>query len=283
MRQIKLIITSLLLLSTFTLVLAGGGWTKKKKRMFIKLNQFALFGDRYYNPEGSVIDIRPGIALYSTSIYAEYGITDRLTGIVYLPFFSRSIKNKLVTLHDEVLPGDELNSLGDTDISLKYGIIQNKPIVLSASLTLGLPLGVSAGGSTNSLSTGDGEFNQMISLEASHSFYPLNLYVSTLVSLNNRTKNLSDEFRYGLEVGYTYKSLIGIVRLYGVDSFMNGDEVIDPVQGIFSNNLEYTSIAYEAAYNLSKKVGLSGSIVTAISGKRVLANPSYSFGIYMNL
>ena len=283
MNKAKLITTSLLLFFTCSMVIAGGGWTKKKRRVFIKLSQFRLVADRYYNPEGSIIDIKPGISLYNTSIYAEYGITDRLTAIVYLPFFSRSIKNELVKLNGDIISGDELNSVGDTDFSLKYGLIQNKPIVVSASLTLGLPIGVSAGGNSNSLSTGDGEFNQMVTLEASHSFHPVNLYVSTLVGLNNRTKGLSDEFRYGLEVGYTHKNLTGIVRLYGVNSFMNGKEVIDPVQGIFSNNLEYTSVAYELAYNLSKKVGLSGAIVTAVYGKRILANPSYSFGIYMNL
>ena len=263
-------------------IIAGGGWTSKKNSAFVKFNQFILVADRYYNPEGNSIPVEPTISLFTSSVYAEYGITDRLTGVIYFPFFSRSTLNSLKKLNGTISEGDELNSLGDTDLTLKYGLIQNKSIVVSTSLTLGLPLGVSAGGSTKSLATGDGEFNQMITMEASHSFYPVNAYLTALVSLNNRTKSLSDEFRYGLEAGYTYKKFIGIMRLYGVKSLNNGSTTIDPVQGVFSNNVEYMSLTYELAYNFSDKFGLSVSKGTAFSGKRILANPTYTIGAYLN-
>ncbi|NJM26575.1 MAG: hypothetical protein HC859_14985, partial [Bacteroidia bacterium] len=102
-------------------------------------------------------------SLYSTSFYGEYGITDRFTGIVYLPFFVRSTLNEVrYNQSGNSIPGDAVNSLGDAEVSLKYGLIVNKPIVMSATLTLGLPLGETRGGDQQILQTGDGEFNQML-------------------------------------------------------------------------------------------------------------------------
>ncbi|MFT7034318.1 MAG: hypothetical protein ACJA2S_002832 [Cyclobacteriaceae bacterium] len=279
-RKIFIMFSAILLIST--IAEAGGGWTQKKGTTYAKLNQFGIVADSYFNPEGNIIPVQPTISFYSTSLYAEYGITDRLTGILYFPFFSRSVLNNLEKLNGDFMEGDELNSIGDTDLSLKYGLVQDKSIVVSTSLTLGLPLGVSAGGETGSLSTGDGEFNQMITVEASHSFYPFNAYVTALVGFNNRTQHLSDEIRYGLEAGYTYKKLIGIVRMYAIKSMNNASAAIDPVQGLFSNRVEYMSMTYQLAYNFTDKFGLTVSKGTAFTGKRILADPSYSVGVYFN-
>jgi len=279
-RKILTIFAIVLLMNT--IAEAGGGWTQKKGTTYAKLNQFAIIADSYYNPEGNIIPVQPTISFYSTSLYAEYGITDKLTGILYFPFFSRSVMNNLEKLNGDFVNGDELNSIGDTDLSLKYGLVQDKSIVVSASLTLGLPLGVSAGGESGSLSTGDGEFNQMMTIEASHSFYPVNAYVTILAGFNNRTKHLSDEIRYGMEAGYTYKKLIGIVRMYSIKSLNNASAAIDPVQGLFSNRVEYMSMTYQLAYNFTDKFGLTVSKGTAFSGKRILADPSYSVGAYFN-
>ena len=279
-RKIFLVVFVMLLVNTA--VKAGGGWTQQKGKTYAKLNQFAIVADSYFNPEGNIIPVQPTISFYSTSLYAEYGITDRLTGVLYFPFFSRSVLNNLEKLNGDFVKGDELNSIGDTDLSLKYGLIRDKSIVVSASLTLGLPLGVSAGGETGSLSTGDGEFNQMMTIEASHSFYPVNAYVTAIAGFNNRTKHLSDEFRYGLEAGYTHKKLIGIVRMYSIKPMNNASAAIDPVQGLFSNRVEFISITYQLAYNFTDKFGLSVSMGTAFSGKRILADPSYSVGAYFN-
>ncbi len=264
-------------------VQAGGGWTQAKGKAYLKLSQFALIADSYFNPEGNIIGVQPKISFYSTSIYAEYGITDRLTGVLYFPFYSRAVLNNLQKLNGDFVKGDELNSVGDTDLTLKYGLIKDKPVVVSASLTLGLPLGKPVGGKTQSLSTGDGEFNQMITLEASRSFYPIPAYATVLVAFNNRTKGLSDEWRWGAEAGYTFKKLTAIARLYSVQSFENSDKEEDPVQGIFSNNIEYLSLTYQLAYSFNDKFGVSTSLGTAFSGKRILADPTYTVGAFLKL
>ena len=260
----------------------GGGWPQPKGDGYLKLNQFAMRANRYFNPEGTLIDVRPKISVYTSSIYMEYGITEKLTGVVYFPFFSRVTLNNFERLDGTVDEGDFVNAIGDTDLTLKYGIVTDQATVVSASFTAGLPLGNEAGGRTRSLQTGDGEFNQMVSIDISHSFYPLPVYVSVYTGINNRTRNLSDEFRYGFEAGYTHKSWLTVLtKLYGVKSLRNGDPATSPNQGLFSNNVEFFSISPEVILDIKRHFGFTANVSWALSGQQILAAPAYSIGAYL--
>ena len=274
----------LILLFLPCLSYAGGGWPQKKGHGFFKLGFWWLRSDEYFAPNGEIIDIATA-GIHTVSFYGEYGITDRLTGIVYFPFFSRATLNEQVsgTTGDLLAEGDAVNSVGDTDVTIKYGLLQNTPVVVSASLTLGLPLGNEAGGDTQLLQTGDGEFNQMVTIEASRSFSSLGAYATVLFAFNNRSNNFSDEIRYGLEAGVTMRNFTLLGRLYGVESLENGNDLETPSNGIFSNNIEFLSFSPELIYTYNDKYGITASVGTAFSGKRVLAKPSYSFGLFMKL
>ena len=282
--QVGQIILIFLLFFLFQLpAVAGGGWTQPRGSGFFKLGQSVLIAGSYFQPNGEIIEI-PTISLYTTSLYAEYGITDRLTTVVYFPFFVRSTLNRTEFVSGlEAEPGDFVNSLGDADVGFKYGLITEGPVVVSAGITLGLPLGETAGGNTNILQTGDGEFNQLITIEASHGFGNVPLYATALLGFNNRTKNFSEEFRYGLEVGYSFNKITAQLRLYGVESFKNGDARGGAGNTIFANDTEYLSITPEIAYNLNEKVGITASAGFAAFGSKILASPNYGVGIFWKL
>jgi protein XagA len=265
--------------------MAGGGWPQPKGKGYFKLGQSYLLSSYYFDGNGNIIDLTPSFGYFSTSFYGEYGFTDRLTGIIYLPFFARSIKNELQYNQSGIREaGDALNSFGDTDISIKYGLIVNKPIVVSASLLLGLPLGNNGKDNANALQTGDGEFNQLLRIDASHSFHPKPVYVSAYVAFNNRTKGFSDEVRFGAEVGLTFKKFIPILKLNVVKSLFNGDAAaIESGNGSFSNNTEYISPTIELNYQITDKVGVSGSGGFALAAKNILASPNWGLGVYLKL
>lgn len=270
-----------------TTVFAGGGWTHKKHHGYFKISQWWILSNQHYTDQGR-IDPNITSGLFNTSIYGEFGFTDRLNGIIYLPFFSRAVRHNLfsATTGDLILAGTAINSIGDTDIGIKYGLIQDKKFVLSTTLTLGLPLGNPSGGNDGSLQTGDGEFNQMLSFDLSTSvpIGKVNTYYSVYAGYNNRTKGFSDEFRYGLEAGVTFfNSLTTIFRLYGVKSTLNGSATIDNATSVFSNNAEYSAFSAEIAYNINDKVGLSASVAGAFAGKLIYANTAYSVGVYFKL
>ncbi len=272
----------LLLFSGLLPAVAGGGWPQPKGKGYYKLGQNWITSDSFYGPNGDIVTIR-STALYTTSFYGEYGITNRLTGILYFPFFVRNTLNEEHYIPSGTLiPGEALNSLGDSDLAFKYGVITDKPVVLSATLSLGLPIGETSGGESGILQTGDGEFNQMIRFDASGSFYPVPLYASVYLGFNNRTENFSDEIRYGVEVGYTFfKKLTVISKLNVVESLFNGSDVAAESNGIFSNNTEYVSPMLEIGYSVTDNWGFSCSGGFAFSGKNILASPNFGVGVYL--
>jgi len=285
MRKASLfILISLIVTSS---VWAGGGWTHKKRHGYFKLSQWWIISNQHFTDQGR-IDPNITSGIFNTSIYGEYGFTDRLNGIVYLPFFSRAFRNNLysATTGNLIMEGQAINSVGDTDIGIKYGLIQDKRFVLSTTLTLGLPLGISNGGIDGTLQTGDGEFNQMLSVDFSTSkaIGKINTYYSTYIGYNNRTNGFSDEIRYGVEAGATFfKSLTAIIRVYGVKSTFNGSSSTDNATSIFSNNAEFTAYSAEVAYDINDKFGFSASVASAFAGKLIYANNAYSVGVYLKL
>ena len=263
---------------------AGGGWPAPKGGGYFKLNEYVIRSKYYYAPSGDIIDIATA-SIYISSLYGEYGLTNRLTGIAYVPFFSRATLNEQVDRNGNLIAlGDAVNSFGDTDLSLKYALITNKPIVMSATITFGFPFGKSQGGSTQVLQTGDGEFNTMVSLEVSKGIHGGKGWINGLLAFNNRSNNFSDELRWGLEIGHKLgnKWTAGL-KLYDVNSLNNGSDLETPTNGIFSNNIEYLAITPELNYSIKENFGISTSVGFAATGKRILASPSYSLGVFMTL
>lgn len=284
MKTLVLFVSSLLLSVS---VFAGGGWPQLKGKGYFKLNQFWIVANQHYTSTSN-IDPNGTRGSYFTNIYGEYGISDRFTGIVYWPFYARSTVHEQVsgTNGQTITPGDAINGIGDMDLSIKYGLTPGKRIAVSASLLLGLPLGQSSGGVDGTLQTGDGEFNQMLQLDAGTSIKVGNLYpyANVFVAFNNRTNGFSDEFRYGVEVGLEYKFLFAVVRMHGVHSFKNGELNFNTAgTSLFANNAEYLAITPELAVKFSDAWGVSGSIGTAVWGKLIFAKPTYSVGVYFKL
>lgn len=276
-----------LMVFAYTTVLAGP-WPRVKGELYFKVDQWWVIFDKYYDHNKNKESLPRTRSIGSTSIYAEYGISDQLTAIVYFPFFSKATLYELKDINSGsiIKEGDAVNSVGDTDITVLLNLIKDKPIVLSASLTLGLPFGIDRGGQDGSLQTGDGEFNQVLKMEAGSTVKVgnLNPYFTLFVGINNRTQDFSDELRYGAEAGVSLNFITLIMRTYGVKSFFNGSAN----ESLFSkvpaaNNTEYLTIAPELAINFSRKAGMSFSYFKALSGRFYFSNPSYSLGVYVKL
>ena len=264
---------------------AGGPWPQPKNGGYIKISEWWIIANQHYTDAGQ-IDPNLTNGLFNSSIYAEYGLTDRLTGTLYFPFFSRAYFNNTVsgTTGETLIPGEAINSIGDTDISLKYNLIQGS-VPISATLTLGIPLGNDGGGSLGTLQTGDGEFNQMLSLDAGTGFQlgSANAYASISAGYNNRTEGFSDEFRFGLEagIGLFKNRLTAIARLYGTQSLRNGVEgQRENSTSIFANNSEHLTFGPELAFNITDEWGVSAGFGTALSGALIYAATSYNVGVY---
>lgn len=289
MKKILLLfVLSSISLSTIT---AGGPWPQLKGKGYFKLSEWWVIFDQHYTDQG-LIDPNVTTGVFNTSLYAEYGLTDRLTGIVNTPLLSRNYMNNIVsnTTQEVITPGEAINTIGDIDLGIKYGLTPaGSKFPIAASLILGLPTGTLSGGTQNNLQTGDGEFNQFLKIDAGTSFSLQNknaLYVAGYLGFNNRTNDFSDEYRLGLEtgVGLMNQKLWLTGKLDIVESLKNGATAETTTStSIFANNAEFTSVTLEANYYLMNRIGLSASIGSAVRGEIIAAAPSYSLGVFFDM
>ncbi len=276
----------------FTLIvsnMASAQWTKEKGDGYYKLSAWYLESNQHYTNTGE-IDPNVTRGQFTINFYGEYGISDAFNIIGYIPFFSRTYQNDVLsgTTGNLLTEGEALNSIGDIELGLKYGIIQKDNWALSASLIFGVPTGNDSGGSDGSFQTGDGEFNQYLKTAIGIPFHlgDSNSYASAYFGYNNRTKGFSDELRSGLEIGFhTIKDKLWLIgKLSTIQSLNNGTLNAQTSQGsIFANNVEFTSLGIEANYYFTKTLGLSLNYTGALSGRIIYAAPSYSAGVFLDI
>jgi protein XagA len=276
---IKTIFYIILILSLTPSVSTAQAWTKSKGKGFYKLDFSSIKAADIFNTKGEVTPFRT-LGNYTTSFYGEYGITDKITAVAYVPFFVRNVLNETKgnQTRNIIEQGITNNNFGDMDLGFRFALPINK-VAVSANLILGIPTGDAK--QKNALFTGDGEFNQMLKLAAGTG--GKRWWGQTAVGFNNRTKGFSDEFRYDFEVGYKFFNdrFLAILKINGIESFNNGS-VSEANTGLFSNNVEYMGIGPEFLYyaNAQKTIGISARIAGATKGQNVLAAPSMSVGVF---
>ncbi len=263
----------------------ANGWPLPKGHGFFKLDFSSIRARQFYGMDGNLYDINGAKTLlgnYTTAFYGEYGLSNRLTAIAYVPFLVRSTVNEGVgAISGEVLqPGLENTAFGDVDLGLRVGLLRKGAWVLSTSFMLGIPSGDFD--NPDLLYSGDGEFNQLVKLEWGYG--QNRWYASGFAGFNHRTKGFSEEFRYHLEAGYWLLpgALLASAKLSGVESFNNGDPG-GSGNGLFSNNVEYVSPQVALTYEHRQKWGVSAQIAGAVQGQNVLAAPAVSLGFYVKL
>lgn len=282
----KLFITIISLFITTSVV---AQWTKGKGKGYYKLSTWSLVANKHYTDTGET-DPNATRGTFTTSFYAEYGVSNKFDLIAFVPFFTINYQNKVIgaTRGTLLSEGASLNSFGDTDIGIRYALVKKSKVALSAMVKFGIPTGKTTGGNEQAiLQAGDGEFNQHLQLDLGLPFKLFNIssYGKALAGYNIRSEGFSDEIHFGTEVGFNLLSskiwLVG--RFYVLKSTKNGNEDIAANGSIFANNIEYNNLGFEAAYYISKKIGVSYTFTTAVSGRIISAAPSHSAGIFLDI
>ncbi len=274
---------ALLLAFLFTATTArADGWPQPKGFGFFKLDYSGIFARKFFGPDGKLYDINgvgTRLGSHTIAFYGEYGLTDRLTAIAYVPFLMRNTVNEGVgSITGEILqPGLGNTNVGDADIALRYGLLKKNGWVVSASVWAGLPIGDSDNPSL--LYTGDGEFNQQV--RAEWGYGTARWYATGFLGINNRTEGFSEEFRYSAEWGYwlVKERFMATVRVMGVESFKNGTPT-NSGNGLFSNNVAFASPQLALTYEHKKRWGIQLQAAGAVTGRNALAAPALSVGIY---
>jgi len=261
----------------------AGAWTQTKGKAYLQLGTRITIANQFYEPGGRKVDITT-LGDYVFSIYGEFGITDNITVFGSFPLLRRLTVNRIEGRDSgtEYFPGDSKTGISDFKIGTRIGLVKFGSTVVSASLAFGIPVGDNE--QKNGLYTGDGEFNQHLTLGVGHSFSGP-LYVSGNIGFNNRTNGYSDEFTFFFEAGYKFtRSLLVIMKFNGVETLRNGeDETLGGAGGLFANNQRYLALGPEIIYSITNSFGVNAGVVTAAYGENVVSGLAYKLGFYFKL
>ena len=276
MKRLAYFILFFTVIVSYTSFTYAGGWTQPKGKGYFKLSQQVVRADGITLPNGDSHDIPPTVSGYTTSLYGEFGILDRVSLVGYMPVYTNFSADL------DGIPSS--SGIGDWDVGVRIGLLTSGPTVVSLQAMAGLPLGDS--GDDIVLWTGDGEFNQHVSIQVGHSLYPTPAYLSGSFGYNNRQSdesdpeaNYADEFRYSLEAGLMLGERLGITAwLRGVEAVDRADDEFHP-----RNDIEYLSFGPEVNFNITPNAGITASMSTFTRSHNLLDAPVWEFGLFLKL
>ena len=247
----------------------AGGWTHAPGKGYFKLNEQLIKSDSYFQPSGRKTDITE-LSRYTTSLYGEFGLVDRLTLVGYIPFYQRISEDR---------HGSETKTgTGDWELGARIGLLTNRATVVSIQIMAGLPLGDSYTDQEVGLFTGDGEFNQLFSLQVGHSLWPTPGYLKAEIGFNNRESDYSDELRYALEAGFMAGERVGF------SAWVRGVKALGTADGEWTrNDQQYVSFGPEINFHITSSAGITAGVTKYTGAHNVLDAPAWDIGVFFNL
>ena len=263
---------------------AGGGWIKEKSKGYYKLSQAWVSSEGYFSGENG-FSPRLNSSLLTTSFYMEHGLGQGVSLELYAPFYIKHRVEGVIEVDSVDLNIDDgIGGFGDTDIGLRFQLYKSDLLNVSGTVRLGLPTGGTAKGDRENLFTGDGEFNQLMRVDASLPFGNKKVggFLNTYAGFNNRQTPFNDEVHFGIETGIsTAQSRLWLIgRITGIRAgkgnateFTNG----------FTQSNSFTNYMVEAAFYMDDNLGFSVSYTGSIDGNVLLVASVYNAGIFLDI
>lgn len=249
------IITSYLLLLQ-TAVFGQSGWTREKGGAFVQVSLSTFSSNDFYSTNGELFDQGEDFQSQALTIYGEYGITSRITGIRNLPLYKSN----------RFSGTDRVGGVSDIRIGAKYALSQKLPI--SFAVEAEIPTGdgfnfadvrepVVPGQQIN-LPVSDGEFNVWSTLAVSKSLPTGKTYGSFYGQYNIRTQGFSDQYRLGLELGQRFIDRIWLIGRLGIQEGVSENSQPN-VSFLYGEGTTYTTYGLTAMADLTNILKLTAS------------------------
>lgn len=259
----------------------AGAWTRKQHTLYSKLSFSTLSTNTFYTRDGGKLTTAD-FRTWSTDIYGEYGVLDRLTAIAKIPILKSA---SFETTGSKA-------GIGDVGIGFRYGIISQTSTPVAITTFFEFPSGdenglasLNDGSGVVRLPTGDGEFNTRIVASISHSFHPVPAFISVDAGYNIRTEGFTNEYMFGLQAGYKPAPgfwIQGILQALGPVGRTNPDLQGGGVRLGLGEGVQYTAYGFGVAYEIVENVSLSfdyhsafGKTTNIYSGANLIAGISY--------
>lgn len=260
---------------------AQSGWVKKKNDLYAQVNYIGFQSDNYFSIFGDQVTTAK-FKQNTVGLYAEYGLGKRFA-LEY---------NHVLYRWNSVETTETVSGFGDLFVGVKYGILDGK-IPLAIIVGPELPIGNAALISRNKsdpntflfLPTGDGEWNFLTTLAASHPIKGLPAYISMYTTFNYRTNykssNFSHQLRSGVEIGF--QPLNGLWLQTKVRTYLSLGDPEPGIDFIRGEGTEFTVFEFGGSYEFIKSWMIVGSVATysdlIVSRKNLYSSPNFSIGV----
>lgn len=256
-------------------------WTQNKGKAYTQLsyttipNYDAIFSDSNEDLLGTYSD-------NTLQVFGEYGLTDKTSLLVNLPF-------KLISVTDFEDPridcsGDcrrdyKSNSLGNISIGLKHNFY-NKNWLISGQLTV--EANTSSFNANSGIRTGYDAWSFTPLLLAGKGFGKT--YLQGFIGADIRTNDYSSNFKIGGEIGRKISKKIWLIGFLDISkSFENGNISLpfqQNITGLYVNDQEYGSFGFKGIGEFTDNFGVTAGFGGAFFGNNVAKQAAVTFGLY---
>ncbi len=253
--------------------LFGGAWTMPKGKIYTRIAYNYYYSNEEFTFGGGKkdMDFHGRFRDYNFSLYAEYGITDRLTILTSLYFKQIKKEDRYVKI--------TTNGIGDIDLGLKLNIFKGPKGVFSIQGLVKIP---EAYDEDDALPLGNGQYDYEIRGLMGFSLWPkIPGYLNLEFGYRWRTEEPADELRYLLEFGMDFtKKFYGRIKLDGIKGLGNGKEDKDIAGNpTLSYNYDLGKLDITFGYKITKNTSIELEYTPEIYGQNTSAGATYTFAI----
>lgn len=284
-RLIQSLLTSLFFLALIPSVFAQGPWTQKKKAGFAQFQATVPFGtyeELMVEGQDENQSLNRSVLNMDFGIYANYGITDKITVFTNIPFKYVATKGTTDSLYNPILLEEGgLFGLSNLHLGVKYGLLDKK-VKLATSFQTNLNTSNTDLG--RGLATGYQSNSFGLFAHVGGSFAK-RFYSFADLGYNFSTNNYSDYINVFFEFGYKpidKRTLWLILNVSAKESMNNGSFFNENLAqtGLYPNDQQWIGYSLKAMYETEKKIGFTFSTAGALSANYVGLVGAVSVGVY---
>ncbi|WP_439130836.1 transporter [Polaribacter sp.] len=277
MKNLIQLFTLVVTISTFS----QSPWTQQKGKAYTQLsyttiaNYDAIFSDSNQNIFGTFSD-------NTVQLYSEYGLSDKTSLLINLPFKSITVadfEDPRIDCAGDCGKDYSNNNFGNISVGLKHNFY-NKNWLLSGQLLV---------------EANTGSYDAISGIRTGYdawSFTPLFLvgrgfgktYLQGFIGADIKTNNYSANVKIGGEIGRKIGTKIWLIGFLDISKSLENGKVELPVQQTFTslyvNDQEYGSFGLKGIGEISRNFGITAGFGGAFFGNNVAKKAALTFGVY---
>ncbi|MFC6224601.1 hypothetical protein ACFP2F_15230 [Hymenobacter artigasi] len=255
---------------------AGGGWTRQKGHGYAKVGLTLANTSKYHPLAGGIINTAQ-FQQQVYSLYAEYGLTNRLEATLNFPFFRRAT-------FPSTSPGQ---GVGDPEFGLRYGVLTGKwplAVQVAAQAPLGNPnaVGIVNNDPANFvyLPTGNGQWNIWTRAALSHTLGTLPAFITLEAGYNFRTAGFTNQYSYGAQLGYKFFDKLWLTAAVRTLDNVRAPDPAKLARIGLGEGVAYSAASLGASYAITKRIAATADVAAGFGKLRnVYSGLQSTFGV----